>query len=131
MEEATVAASRTTGGSKGAAATTAETTASSKAKGAASGKRTASSKAAAARSTAGPRPDLKILETRVLRGPNYWSRQPVVKMLVDLGSLEDYPSTKIPGFVGTLVEWIPSLEDHACSLNRRGGFITRLGGCGT
>jgi len=114
-----VAASRTTGGSKSAAATKATKTGqSTKAKGAAA--RGATTRAD------GPTPDLRILETRVLRGPNYWSRQPVVKMLVDLGSLEDYPSTKIPGFVDTLIEWMPSLEDHACSLNRRGGFITRL-----
>jgi cyanophycin synthetase len=73
-----------------------------------------------------PLPTLKILDTRVLRGANYWSRQPVVKMLVDLGVLEQFPTTKIPGFVDGLIEWMPSLEDHACSLNRRGGFITRL-----
>jgi cyanophycin synthetase len=47
-------------------------------------------------------------------------------MLVDLGVLEDWPSNTIPGFVEHLVEFIPTLEDHACSLNRRGGFITRL-----
>jgi cyanophycin synthetase len=75
---------------------------------------------------AGPLPTLRILETRVLRGANYWSRQPVVKMLVDLGVLEEYPSTKIPGFVDGLLAWMPSLQDHACSLNRRGGFVTRL-----
>lgn len=75
---------------------------------------------------AGPQPTLRILETRVLRGPNYWSRQPVVKMLVDLGVLEDFPSTKIPGFNDALLAWMPSLDDHACSLNRRGGFVTRL-----
>src|SRR4029079_5557326 len=74
----------------------------------------------------GPLPTLRILETRVLRGPNYWSRAPVVKLLVDLGVLEQFPSNKIPGFVDGLIEWIPSLSDHACSLNRRGGFVTRL-----
>jgi cyanophycin synthetase len=73
-----------------------------------------------------PEPTLQILDTRVLRGPNYWSRQPVVKMLVDLGVLEQFPSKAIPGFVDGLMAWMPSLEDHACSLNRRGGFITRL-----
>jgi cyanophycin synthetase len=62
----------------------------------------------------------------VLRGPNYWSRQPVVKMLVDLGVLEQFPSTAIPGFNDGLTAWLPSLEDHACSLNRRGGFMSRL-----
>jgi cyanophycin synthetase len=73
-----------------------------------------------------PLPTLRILETRVLRGPNYWSRAPVVNMTVDLGVLEQFPSTAIPGFVDGLLEWIPSLDDHACSLNRRGGFVTRL-----
>ncbi|MBF8290044.1 MAG: cphA, partial [Chloroflexi bacterium] len=73
-----------------------------------------------------PAPDLTILETRILRGPNYWSRSPVVRMLVDLGSLEQFPSNTIPGFADGLIAWIPSLEDHACSLNRRGGFLTRL-----
>ncbi len=85
-----------------------------------------SSTAASPSSTTGPEPSLAILETRVLRGPNYWAREPVVRMLVDLGSLEEYPSNTIPGFVDALVELLPSLEDHACSLGRRGGFITRL-----
>ena len=68
----------------------------------------------------------RIVETRILRGPNYWAREPVVRMVVDLGVLEDFPSNKIPGFTDALVELLPSLEDHACSLGRRGGFITRL-----
>ncbi|MBI2763408.1 MAG: cyanophycin synthetase [Chloroflexi bacterium] len=91
----------------------------------------APAKTTRARRTAGapearPLPDLRILETRILRGPNFWSRSPVVRMLVDLGSLEAFPSNTIPGFVDGLVAWMPSLEDHACSLNRRGGFLTRL-----
>ena len=73
-----------------------------------------------------PAPTLRILETRILRGPNYWSRSPVVRMLVDLGVLEQFPSNTIPGFVDGLLTYLPSLEDHACSLNRRGGFVTRL-----
>ncbi len=75
---------------------------------------------------AGPEPTLRILETRVLRGPNYWAREPVIRMLVDLGSLEQYPSNLIPGFTDRLLELIPSLEDHACSLGRRGGLVSRL-----
>ena len=73
-----------------------------------------------------PEPTLRIVDTRVLRGPNYWSREPVVRMVVDLGVLEEFPSNTIPGFVDTLVRLLPSLEDHACSLGRRGGFITRM-----
>ena len=82
--------------------------------------------AAAPSASTGPLPTLRILETRVLRGPNYWAREPVIRLLVDLGSLEDYPSTKLPGFADALVALLPTLEDHACSLGRRGGFITRL-----
>ena len=74
----------------------------------------------------GPAPTLRAIETRVLRGPNYWAREPVIRMLVDLGVLEAYPSNKIPGFTDALVALMPTLEDHACSLGRRGGFISRL-----
>jgi len=73
-----------------------------------------------------PEPTLRIVETRILRGPNYWAREPVIRMLVDLGVLEEFPSNQIPGFVDGLVGLLPSLEDHACSLGRRGGFLTRL-----
>jgi cyanophycin synthetase len=73
-----------------------------------------------------PEPTLRIIETRVLRGANYWAREPVIRQVVDLGVLEEFPSNRIPGFADALVELLPSLEDHACSLGRRGGFITRL-----
>jgi cyanophycin synthetase len=73
-----------------------------------------------------PEPSLTIVDTRVLRGPNYWAREPVIRMLVDLGGLEEFPSNKIPGFTDALVGLMPTLEDHACSLGRRGGFISRL-----
>ena len=73
-----------------------------------------------------PQPTLRILETRVLRGPNVWSRGPAIVLLVDLGMLEQWPSKRIPGFNKALVELIPSLDDHACSLGRRGGFVSRL-----
>jgi len=76
--------------------------------------------------SAGPEPSLRILETRVLRGPNYWAREPVIRLLVDLGILEEYPSNLMPEFTDALIALLPTLEDHACSLGRRGGFITRL-----
>ncbi|MEJ7752875.1 MAG: cyanophycin synthetase [Candidatus Limnocylindrales bacterium] len=74
----------------------------------------------------GPKPELRILETRVLRGPNYWAHGPAVRMLVDLGVLEEYPSNKVPGFTDALVGVLPTLGEHACSLGRRGGFVSRL-----
>jgi cyanophycin synthetase len=88
-------------------------------------KRTTTTPAATAVPTT-PLPTLRILETRVLRGPNYWAREPVIRMLVDLGNLEEFPSNRIPGFSDALIALLPTLEDHACSLGRRGGFITRL-----
>ena len=48
-------------------------------------------------------PTLTIVETRILRGPNYWAREPVIRQVVDLGVLEEFPSNKIPGFVDALV----------------------------
>ena len=83
-------------------------------------------RASDATGAARPEPTLRILETRILRGPNYWAREPVVRMLVDLGVLESFPSNTIPNFTDTLVALMPTLEDHACSLGRRGGFVTRL-----
>jgi cyanophycin synthetase len=72
------------------------------------------------------KPDLTILESQVLRGPNYWSYEPAVRLLVDLGSLEHWPSNTIPSFNDALNELLPGLRDHGCSLHRPGGFIERL-----
>ncbi len=71
-------------------------------------------------------PDLTILESRVYRGPNYWSYEPCIRLLVDLGSLEEWPSNTIAGFTEQLLDLLPGLQDHACSLGRRGGFVKRL-----
>ena len=50
-----------------------------------------------------PSPDLSILETRVYRGANVWSYEKSIHLVVDLGSLEDYPTNKITCFT----VWIP------------------------
>ena len=71
-------------------------------------------------------PDLKILQTQVFRGPNYWSYEPCVRLLVDLGSLEHWPSNTIPGFTSRLLELLPGVGEHSCSLGKRGGFRERL-----
>jgi cyanophycin synthetase len=47
-------------------------------------------------------------------------------MLVDLGVLEQFPSNTIPGFNDALKGLLPTMEEHACSLGRRGGFFSRL-----
>src|SRR5919106_494407 len=72
------------------------------------------------------RPDLKILEAQVFRGPNYYSYDPSIRLLVDLGSLEQWPSNTLRGFNVALLEMLPGLKDHTCSVGRRGGFVERL-----
>ena len=73
-----------------------------------------------------PKPDLAIVQTQVFRGPNYWSYEPCIRMLVDLGSLEEWPSNQIPGFNEGLLALLPGVAEHSCSLGRRGGFGERL-----
>ncbi|MGH2764516.1 MAG: cyanophycin synthetase [Actinomycetota bacterium] len=73
-----------------------------------------------------PRPDLRVLESQVFRGPNFWSYEPCVRMLVDLGSLEHWPSNALAGFNEALLDLLPGLKDHSCSLGRPGGFLERL-----
>ena len=76
--------------------------------------------------TTGPAPDLAILETRVYRGGNVWSYERAVHLVVDLGVLEDWPTDRLEGFSGRLLEFLPGLTNHSCSRGRRGGFVERL-----
>jgi cyanophycin synthetase len=73
-----------------------------------------------------PRATLKIVETRVYRGPNYWSYDPTIKLVVDLGVLEAFPTNKIPGFTDALLSMLPGVGLHSCSTGRSGGFTKRL-----
>ncbi|MGZ5354678.1 MAG: cyanophycin synthetase, partial [Actinomycetota bacterium] len=66
------------------------------------------------------------METQVFRGPNYWSFEPCIRLLVDLGSLEEWPTNRIPGFVDGLLAMLPGVGEHSCSLGKRGGFRERL-----
>ncbi|MEI2713089.1 MAG: cyanophycin synthetase [Nocardioides sp.] len=71
-------------------------------------------------------PDLTILDTRVYRGANIWSYDKSIHLVVDLGSLEDYPTDRLPGFTDNLLQMLPGLREHSCSRGRRGGFVERL-----
>jgi cyanophycin synthetase len=69
---------------------------------------------------------MAVLETGVYRGPHYYSHTPFVRIMLDLGRIEDWPTNRIPGFTDRLIEILPGLERHGCSLRRRGGFIERM-----
>jgi cyanophycin synthetase len=78
-------------------------------------------------STVGPAtPDLAIVESRVYRGPNVWSYEQAIHLVVDLGSLEDHPSDTLDGFTDQLLEFLPGLANHTCSRGVPGGFVERL-----
>ena len=69
---------------------------------------------------------MKIVERRVYRGPNQYAHFPVMRVLLDLGALEQWPSAKIPSFVDGLMAAMPSLSQHGCSYREPGGFERRL-----
>ncbi|GAA1907471.1 cyanophycin synthetase [Lapillicoccus jejuensis] len=71
-------------------------------------------------------PDLRVVESRVYRGPNLWSYDRAIHLVVDLGVLEGYPSDTLPGFTDGLLEALPGLRRHGCSRGHAGGFVERL-----
>lgn len=68
----------------------------------------------------------EVIETGVYRGPHVYGHLPMVRIQIDLGRLEDWPSDRIPGFTEALLNRLPGLDRHHCSLGRRGGFVKRL-----
>ena len=69
---------------------------------------------------------INILRVTYLRGPNIWTYRPVIEALVDIGTLEDFPSNTLPGFGERLKAWLPGMMEHRCSEGVRGGFFQRL-----
>ncbi len=69
---------------------------------------------------------MRILEQRTYVGPNLYARFPVIRMTLDLGPLEEWPSARIPGFVDALLGHLPSLAEHGCSYGDAGGFVRRM-----
>ncbi len=69
---------------------------------------------------------LEIRQHDVYRGPNIWSRKPVIHLEVHLGELEERPTNLIAGFNDELISLIPSLQAQSCAGSEPGGFIQRL-----
>ena len=69
---------------------------------------------------------MKIIEMRALRGPNFYSRYPVIFMKLDIGELEEMPTDKCPTFRENIEKMLPTLIEHRCSIGRRGGFFERV-----
>ena len=71
---------------------------------------------------------MRILEIKVLKGPNYWSvrRPKLIQMKLDLEDLEQKPTNKIEGFRQRLQKLLPTLYEHRCSEGMPGGFFSRV-----
>lgn len=71
---------------------------------------------------------MKIVDIKVMGGPNYWSsrRHKLIVMLLDIEELEELPTNKIPGFAERMKALMPSLFTHRCSEGVEGGFFSRV-----
>jgi cyanophycin synthetase len=70
---------------------------------------------------------MKIVTTNVYVGPNLYARFPVIRHILDLGELEQWPSVRLgEAFTAALLECLPGLDEHGCSYRQAGGFVRRL-----
>ena len=71
---------------------------------------------------------MKIVEIKVMRGPNYWSirRRKLIVMKLDIEELEHKPTNEIEGFLDRLQTMFPTMISHRCSPNIEGGFFIRV-----
>ena len=70
---------------------------------------------------------MRILDRSVYVGPSLYAHFPVIRLELDLGSLEDWPTARLgDGFVDALSEALPGLAEHGCSYREPGGFLRRM-----
>ena len=69
---------------------------------------------------------MNILELKAFKGRNIYSHKKVIKMVIELGQWVDIPTIDICGFNPNLINYLPGLSEHSCSLGYPGGFIERL-----
>ena len=70
---------------------------------------------------------MKIVSTNVFVGPSVYAHFPVIRHVLDLGELEEWPTGRLgEAFVEPLLEFLPGLQEHGCSYREPGGFIRRL-----
>ncbi|MBE1529468.1 cyanophycin synthetase [Sphingopyxis sp. OAS728] len=69
---------------------------------------------------------MRVIERSVYRGPHLYSARPMVRIRLDLGALESFPTDRLPGFGAALVSRLPGLAEHGCSFGSPGGFLRRM-----
>lgn len=69
---------------------------------------------------------MRVIERSIYRGPHLYSARPMIRIRLDLGALESWPTDRLPGFADRLVAALPGLEAHGCSYGEPGGFLKRM-----
>ena len=70
---------------------------------------------------------MRILDRSVYVGPSLYARFPVIRLELDLGELEAWPTARLGAtFVDALAAALPGLAEHGCSYREPGGFFRRM-----
>src|SRR5271155_1733368 len=70
---------------------------------------------------------MRILDRSVYVGPSLYARFPVIRLELELGELEAWPTGRLgEGFVAALAAALPGLAEHGCSYREPGGFFRRM-----
>ena len=69
---------------------------------------------------------MKIRETQIYRGANYWANVPVVRLSLEIGELEARSTSCIPNFYEKLTTTLPTAHAHQCSNGNRSSFFEHV-----
>ena len=70
---------------------------------------------------------MRILDRSVYVGPSLYARFPVIRLELELGELEAWPTGRLgSGFIDALAAALPGLAEHGCSYREPGGFLRRM-----
>ncbi len=70
---------------------------------------------------------MKVLDSSVYFGPSIYAHFPVIRLTLDLGHLEEWPTMKLGAeYVAALLDSLPGLREHGCSYGEPGGFVRRM-----
>ncbi len=70
---------------------------------------------------------MRILDRSVYVGPSLYARFPVIRLELQLGELEAWPTGRLGGrFIDALAAALPGLAEHGCSYREPGGFLRRM-----
>jgi cyanophycin synthetase len=70
---------------------------------------------------------VRILDRSVYVGPSLYAHFPVIRLELDLGELENWPTARLgASYIDALTAALPGLAEHGCSYNEPGGFYRRM-----